>query len=132
MKVFVDTSGLFAALVRNDLKHEIAAVAFRRLVADRCDLHSTSYVIAETLSLLQRRVGLEAAIRFEAAMRPGIAVRWVDEDLHERAFRRLRGIGRRDIGIVDCASFEAMEESGIRQVLGFDEHFTEAGFELLG
>ena len=37
----------------------------------------------------------------------------------------------KDWGIVDCFSFIVMKEVGIEQVLTFDKHFLQAGFQPL-
>ncbi len=34
-------------------------------------------------------------------------------------------------GLVDCISFVVMQSRGVTQVLGFDQHFVQAGFVLL-
>ena len=34
-------------------------------------------------------------------------------------------------GLVDCISFTVMEEAGVTQALAFDDHFVQAGFQLL-
>lgn len=34
-------------------------------------------------------------------------------------------------GLVDCISFVVMWEAGVTQVLTFDQHFAQAGFQVL-
>lgn len=132
MKVFADTSGLFAALVRNDLKHADAKPLLSRLIRDGAELCTTSYALLETLALLRSRVGLAAARAFERSVRPLLKVTWIDETRHRRAFRRLDRVGSRAVSLVDCASFEAMEELGVGRVFAYDPHFREQGFTVLG
>ena len=62
MKVFVDTSGLYAMFVVDDAQHAHAAAAFARLLEARAELGTTSYILVETVALLHRRVG-SAAVR---------------------------------------------------------------------
>lgn len=81
MKAFADTSGLFAALVRNDAKHASAREVLARLLEARCELHVTSYVLLEMESLLQNRVGLDAARQFDHVYRPVLRVHWIEETL---------------------------------------------------
>jgi predicted nucleic acid-binding protein len=131
LKVFADTSALYAALVKNDRMHDRAATILRKLIASGDELHTTSYVVAETHALLQSRSGLEAVVRFEHVIKPELAVRWVDADLHARAARRLIAIGQRSVGIVDCTSFELMTQLEIPTAFSFDGHFAEQGFALL-
>ena len=130
MQVFADTSGLFAAMVRNDVNYSRASRGLSQILRSRDDIHTTSYVLLETLALLQARVGLEAARQFEQALRPLLTVTWVGETLHERAFRRLELRGRKSLSLVDCASFVVMEQTGIDVAFAFDSHFRDEGFEL--
>lgn len=131
MRIFADTSGLYAAVVRADDHHETAARILERLIHDRSRIETTSYVLIETMALLQTRMGPQAATRFEDDMRPVLAVRWVDEDLHRRAVQRLKLRMGRGVSLVDCASFVAMEEAGIVHAFTFDSHFADEGFTLL-
>ena len=130
--VFADTSGLFAALVSNDRRHGRAEPLLRELLSEGVALHVTSYSLLETFTLLQSRVGLDAALRFESVFQPALQTTWVDLELHQRALSRLERIGSRTVSLVDCCSFVAMEQLGLKRAFGYDPHFTEHGFELLG
>jgi uncharacterized protein len=126
--VYADTSALFAAIARNDRHHEEARASLSACLEEDRAVVTTSYVVLETLALLQARVGMDAAHAFERAVRPLLEVIWVDEDLHERAFRRLELRASRRVSLVDCAGFVVMEERGIDHALAFDQHFAEEGF----
>ncbi|MBI5016788.1 MAG: PIN domain-containing protein [Deltaproteobacteria bacterium] len=131
MRVFADTSGLFAAVVRNDGEHPRARLVMERLLQQGAEIHTTSYVLLETLALLHSRVGREAAAEFDRILRPLLRVRWVDEALHARASRRFESHSDAKVSLVDCASFTAMEDEGLGACFGFDGHFTREGFRLL-
>ncbi len=131
MKVCLDTSGLFAALVRNDKNHGPAGPLLRQLLSGNRRLIITGYVLQELIALLRSRVGLEAARSFEHSMRPLFDVYWVDEDLHNAAFRRMELRSSRRVSLADCSSFLIMERLGIELVFGFDRHFEQEGFRLL-
>jgi len=132
MKVFVDTSALFATLVRNDYMHVRARETFKKLLECPAELHTTSYVVLETIALLQARVGLDAARSFQHEFLSIFKVCWVDQSLHEKAFRRLELRNRREISLVDCTSFVWMEEYGVKHAFAYDEHFAAEGFNLFG
>ncbi len=131
MRVFVDTSAFFAIMVRNDYMHVRARETFKRLLEGAAELYTTSYVVLETIALLQARVGLDAARSFQHEFLSIFKVCWVDQNLHEKSFRRLELRGRREISLVDCASFVWMEESGDSYAFAYDEHFAAEGFTLL-
>jgi predicted nucleic acid-binding protein len=131
MRVFADTSGIFAALVSNDQNHDSAKNCLTKLLEDESVIITSSYVLLECISLLQARVSVDAARQFERILRPAFQVIWISEELHERAFRRLELKNQRSLSLTDCTSFICMEEYAINQVFAFDPHFTKAGFELL-
>ena len=60
MSVFVDTSALYAILDADDENHERAGRLWRDLVAQETQLVSSNYVLLETLSLVQHRLGMRA------------------------------------------------------------------------
>ena len=131
MRVFADTSGLFATLVGNDVMHEKAGRIFRAMIEREDEMHTTSHVVVETVSLLHARVGLPAVAGFRDTIEPLLEVTWVGDDLHERAMRRLLEAGSSRVSLVDHSSFEAMSDLGLEHAFGFDIHFEEAGFTMI-
>lgn len=131
MSAFADTSGLYALLVGSEEGHTGVVQAFRSVVAKERPLWTTSYVLVETVALLQHRVGVEPVRDFDEHVFPLLSVAWVSEDLHRRGIRRLSRENRRHLSLVDCVSLEFMRRQGIGDVLGLDRHFVEAGYRLL-
>jgi predicted nucleic acid-binding protein len=131
MGVFVDTSAFYAVLDAGDVNHGAARAVWERLLTDREDLHTTTYVIMEIAALLQGRLGLEALREFAADVLPIVHVQCVDEGHHRSAFHALLVASRRKLSLVDCASFESMRRTGIDRAFCFDRHFAEQGFEVL-
>ena len=89
MSVFVDTSAFYALLVSNDESHDPVRAAFASLVTGRRLLWTTSFVIVETIALLQHRIGLDAAKDFDEEVLPAVRVRWVDDHLYRLGIDRL-------------------------------------------
>lgn len=131
MSVFVDTSALFALLDEGDERHGPAAETFERLGAQGVALVSHSYVVTETIALLQRRMGIEAVRRLVDAILPVIETTWVDRGLHDRAVTTLLTADRRELSIVDHVSFALMREHSIRSAFAFDRDFVDQGFEVV-
>lgn len=130
MIVFADTSALFALLVRDDCMHIRARSSFEHFVENNTLLLTSSYVLLETITLLQRKVSLEAVWDFGHKIVPILDVVWADEKWHVRALQRLHAEKGRRVSLTDCLSFEIMEARGITTVFAFDAHFTERGFEV--
>lgn len=131
MTAFVDTSALYALLVRTEVMHPSARGIFDELMTREVRLVTTNYVLQESTALLQRRIGLSAVRDLHRVVAPLLAVRWVTEPLHDRAMRRLVQTDRRRVSLVDCASFVVMAGEGISAAFAFDDDFVEAGFRLL-
>lgn len=131
MSVFADTSALYALLVRSEPSHSAASAAFTTLVHAHKTIWTTSFVVVETMALLQHRIGLQAARDFDEALLPTIKVVWVDEELYRRGTERLWREDRRQLSLVDCVSFEFMQATDLTSAFAIDPHFAEAGFDLV-
>ena len=131
MSVFVDTSAFYALLVSNDESHDAVRAAFASLVTGRRLLWTTSFVIVETIALLQHRIGLDAAKDFDEEVLPAVRVRWVDDHLYRLGIDRLWREDRRQVSLVDCVSFEFMRMERVGAALAVDVHFADAGFDVL-
>jgi len=128
---FVDTSGLYAVLDRDDGFHPRAATSWRSLVEQDATLLTQSYVLHELVALAQRRLGMDAVRTLRGDLLPLVRVVWVDEDLHEMGMTALLAAAERDISLVDWISFEIMRQRGVMQVFAFDSHFRDQGFTLM-
>ena len=132
MSLFVDTSAFYAVLDRRDMHHEAAAGTWDRLMQSREPLHTSSYVLVETLALLQGRIGMKAVSAFVSDVMPVITVHWVEEGVHRSAVHAMLVAGRRELSLVDCVSFELMRRLGLQGVFCFDARFREQGFHHAG
>ena len=130
MRVFAGTSGLFALLVKNDDMHVQAKLNFSHFARHRARLLTSSFVLVETVALLQRCVGLAAIHDFQSKIIPLLEIIWVDDGWYTRAIQRLFVLNNRTISLVDCLSFEIMESWEIPYAFSFDSHFPENGFTI--
>ena len=128
MKVFVDTSGIFALLVKNDSKHSKAKESFNRFAQNKALLYSSSFVMVETTALLHRRIGLDAVRDLNTKILPLLEIIWTDKEWYAKAIQRLFLQSHKNISLVDCLSFEIMESLGISLAFSFDKQFEEMGF----
>ena len=129
--VFLDTSALFAVFHRDDADHDPAARTWEGLIRSDSSLHSTNYVLVELTTLLQKRLGVDAVDALATYVLPWVNVTWIDESLHTRSMAGVLTARRRDLSLVDCASFATMRKLGLRRVFTLDAHFAEQGFEVL-
>ena len=131
MSVFADTSALYALVVRTEVTHARVRTAFAAILDRGRPLWTTSFVLVETMALLQHRIGLEAARDFDDDLVPLLSVQWVDEELYRLAVERLWREDRRRLSLVDSVSFELMRLKGLTTAFAVDPHFRDAGFDVL-
>ena len=130
-KVFVDTSAFYALVSETDQEHATARSIRDALKNEPAGLLTTNYVFLETVSLLQRRHGMDAAKRFGDFVVEEVDMVWITESQHRGAWDYWKQRGIRGLSLVDCSCIVVMRELGVRQVFGFDEQFRTAGFTLL-
>ena len=129
MRVFVDTSYYLARALPKDQWHKAAV----RAVRPGMTFFTSSLVINESISLLQARGHVSAALAFLDRMRQNAEVQIVYADPAWQAeawdlFGEWAGSGA---NAVDCLSFAIMKRMGIRKAFTFDHHFRAPGFEIL-
>ena len=127
MRVFVDTSALYALLDDHDSNHKAASEAFARLQGS--DLMTHAYVLVETMALVSRRLGWEAVVRLMDGLLGVVTVLPVDAATHESALAAFRDAGASRISFVDRTSFAFMRSNRLAEAFAFDSDFVSAGFE---
>ena len=131
MNVFVDTSAFYAVLDADDQCHQAARSSWAELLDGGHALHTSNYVLVETMALLQARIGMDCVRAFAADVLPVVNLFWVDEMTHRSAYHALLVSGRRDLSLVDCVSFEAMRRLHLEDAFCFDRHFAEQGMRVV-
>jgi predicted nucleic acid-binding protein len=131
MQIFIDSSALYALVVRTDRFHTRARTALEALPPDET-IVTHNYALTETIQLLQSRVGAAAVRDLHENVTPGMTVMWIEPRWHDEALAAVIGRGARSPSFVDSVSFTLMRRSGIARALAFDRHFADEGFELVG
>lgn len=131
VSAFVDTSALVVLLDPDDSRHDGAWSLWTEALRAGRALVTTSYVVVECVSVVQRRLGIEAVRVLLADLVTLLHVVWVAPEDHERGAEALLAAGRRDLSLVDCVSFAVMGRLGISTFFAYDRHYAERGFELL-
>lgn len=131
MAIFVDTSALLPILNQDDADFPEAQRIWERLAKEQAELVTSSYVLVESLALIQNRLGMEAVHDFQESFVPLFQVVWVTEVLHQMGIAALLVANRRQLSLVDCVSFVVCRQRQLEQVFAFDAHFSEQGFSCL-
>jgi uncharacterized protein len=116
-----------------DRYHERAVQAQERWLQDEGLLVTTDYVIAETLTLLRFRLGLDVAQQWwqNLASSRRTQRELIDDQRAERAREIFFRYRDKDFSFTDCTSFALMRELRVRVALTTDRHFRQAGFDIL-
>jgi predicted nucleic acid-binding protein len=131
MEIFIDTSALYAFISEDDRNHELARQRWESLLTSGNKLLTNSYVLVESITLIQQRLGMKYVRAFLLQFTPILQVDWLGQEQHSHAVEQLLTANRRQLSLVDCSSFETMRRLGIAKVFSFDEHFRERGFEVI-
>jgi uncharacterized protein len=120
MSLFVDTSIWFAAVDMDDLDNSRAKAVLRSGES----LIITDLVLAEAWTLIHHKLNRNAADRFWAGLRSGIAaIEPVTVADLESAWQIGQSWRDQDFSIVDRTSFAVMQRLGIARAASFDNHF---------
>jgi predicted nucleic acid-binding protein len=130
-RLFVDSSGWYALIDRRDAWHAMAVRQVEEQVEAGGRLVTTDYVIDESCTLVQARIGHVAALRLLDLLRQteGVDWEWITPDRFARAealFRKYRDQG---YSFTDCSSFSIMRELRLERAITSDAHFRSAGFQ---
>lgn len=128
--IFADTSGFIALMDADDAFHEMASRAWKDYIAQGCILCTSDYVRLESWALIQRRLGIQAALDFSDLILPSCTILSVDEEGFTSSVNQWRMARRRNLSLVDITSFHVMRRHQITKALSFDAHFAEEGFEI--
>jgi predicted nucleic acid-binding protein len=131
-RLFVDSGAWIALRSRRDQHHSAADRAFRAAIARRIALVTTNLVLAEIHRLTLFRAGPEAASRALERIdsSPSVTIHFATKDDHLAARDWLARLAPRPVTYTDAVSFSVMEATKCTHVIGFDEDFAAAGFEL--
>lgn len=129
--IFVDTSAFLAMLASADLNHLRAMQGWQSLLEENQALITNSYVLVESIVIIQKRLGLSKVHDYQDKIVPLLSVEWIDEIQHKAAVQRMLSADRRQLSLVDCSGFETMRRLKIEKAFAFDDHFREQGFEVI-
>ena len=95
-------------LPRDDENHPSAKATWGRLLQDDEPLLVTSYVVVETMALVQHRLGIDAVRLLCGDMLPALDLHVITKDDHRHAQNAMRAADRRKLSLVDCSGFPVM------------------------
>ncbi len=131
--LFVDSAGWIAAADAVDPQNKNVCAARDAWLREGGELLTTDYVIDETLTVLRRRISLDAAEKWWGQIESSVRIRieWMNAARAERARAIFFKYRDKTFSFTDCTSFAVMRELRLRKVLTLDAHFRQVGFEVV-
>jgi predicted nucleic acid-binding protein len=130
-KIFVDTSALYALLSVADINYRKALSTWEHMIEEQTLMITNNYVLVECFSLLQRRLGTDAARDLDTKIEPLLQIDWIGVEEHTAIVNYVLAANQRQLSLVDCSCFESMRRLGVERVFSFDKHFREQGFDII-
>ena len=115
-----------------DKYHLAAKRSFNTLLDQHVAFLATDYVIAETLTLMQGRLGHRKAVAFGEWLlnAPQVQQVQLDVDLWNEAWHLFEKYDDKEFSFTDCTSFAVMRRERLVDAFTFDHRFEQMGFRL--
>lgn len=135
MKTFVDTGGWIAVVVELDEYHDLGVLHYEEIINRQARLFTSDYVLDETVTRIRYDVSHTTAVSFldlirEAERLGSLNVLRVDNAVWQAAEAIFRQYHDQEFSFTDCTSFVLVEQTGVDEVFGFDQHFLMFGFNV--
>jgi predicted nucleic acid-binding protein len=127
--IFIDTPAIYALADKADVNHSNAYEKFDQALKSGETFLLHNYILLESATLLESRLGLRPALTFLKDARV-FDTEWVDLALHQEAMNEFEKNGGRGISLIDCMSFVVMRRRGVKKILTYDTNFRDQGFTI--
>ncbi|MBU1366910.1 MAG: PIN domain-containing protein [Candidatus Omnitrophota bacterium] len=133
-KVFVDTSGWVALFVENDADHKKAVSIFEQLKEEKTLIHTSDYVIDETITTILVRGSHKQSVVAGSALFNSEIIKniYVAPEYLESAWKLYQKYKDKEFSFTDVTSMAISKELNIKKAFSFDTDFQKMGFEVLG
>jgi uncharacterized protein len=132
-EVFLDTVYAVALAAASDLLHVQAVDLSKQMEKEGIRLITTQAVLLEIGNALSKIRYRTASIQILSSLEsdPSVEIIPLSPELSSKAFSLYKSRPDKEWGLIDCFSFVVMEDRGIKEALTSDEHFQQAGYNIL-
>jgi predicted nucleic acid-binding protein len=125
--IFVDTSAHFALANIKDIDHEDATKFLEQLLQEHVVLFVSNFIIAETYTLMLRKIGRDKAIDYIENLKKTAEIERISMIDEKRAWEIILKYKDKDFSYTDATSFALMERLELSEAFAFDDHFEQYG-----
>jgi len=131
--LFLDANVVIALEISDDQHHHEAEVYWKTLLETSFALVTTSYVLDEIVTFLNRKRHHDKAVKVGNNLLNAshIQLIHIDEPLFYEGWQFFEQHSDKTYSLTDCISFVLMKRLGISEALTFDKHFGQSGFSKL-
>ncbi len=129
-KVFADTSGWLALVIKSDFLHGKAVEVYQKLLNQNFNFVTHDGILLEVGNGLSSVKARNTALRLKEKIENSKRIELVSlsPELIEAGWNLYAERPDKDWGIIDCVSFVVMQRHGITEALTADQHFEQSGF----
>lgn len=130
-KLVIDTDALFALFVETDANH-MKAVELRRKIPSDTEIYVANFILAESATLIGRRLGRKFAERFVLQFGGrGFSEVVVDKYMGVVVRKYFLKQTSKDVTYFDCVNMAVAETYCADAIFSFDRGYVQNGFKLL-
>lgn len=130
--VLLDSDAFIAWLIVPDGHHGRVVATLERLTRQSVNLTTTSYVVAETATLLSRRYAQAQARRFVQMLHDtDFPIIEIVADLRREAERLFLQQMTEKVSLIDCANVVAARQMNTPAIVSFDHFYLRCGIHLM-
>ncbi|MEH1913001.1 type II toxin-antitoxin system VapC family toxin [Nostoc sp.] len=130
---FLDTSYILALEIKNEDAHQKVLQSWATLIKSKPVLMTTTYIFDEVVTFFNSRnlhyKAVEVGNRLLES--PDIELIEIDRTLFNQGWEYFQKHKDKSYSLTDCLSFIVMQQREIVTALTLDNHFYQAGFQIL-
>ncbi len=122
--ILIDSDAFVGLFIEHDAHHSNMQTLMQGFAQKRRKLVTTSFVVAETATVISRIKGQKVARQFLVYVRSGvIPIIFIDESLQRASEQVFISEENKNTSMVDCSNVAVMEQFHIPQILSFDQFY---------
>jgi len=120
-EILIDSDAFVGLFVQHDAHHERTLKMFQQLAKDNVKVVATSYIIAETATVISKISGQVTARKFlDYAASGNLPIIHIDENIQQEALKIFAQQENKRTSVFDCSNVAVIQKFTIPQIFSFD------------